>query len=130
MDKMRSSVAFTMLELMVVIVIIGILAAMSFTHFNAAKESAYDKEVMANLKLIASAEKIYRMETGAYFPTNSHSALNSELRLMLPNNGPRPWNYTVATNAANTTFIANGTRTSGAQIRVYHMNDTDEEPHL
>ncbi|MCM8795768.1 MAG: prepilin-type N-terminal cleavage/methylation domain-containing protein, partial [Candidatus Omnitrophica bacterium] len=57
---------FTLLELVVVIIIIGILATFGISQYIPARERALGKEAIANLKLIAAAERIYRMETGRY----------------------------------------------------------------
>jgi general secretion pathway protein G len=48
--------AFTLLEFLVVIIIIGILAALALPNFGKAKEHALGKEAIANLKLMAAAE--------------------------------------------------------------------------
>jgi len=58
---------FTLVELLIVVVIVGILAALGLPQFTKAREHAMGKEAIVNLKLIAAAEKIYRMEASAYF---------------------------------------------------------------
>jgi prepilin-type N-terminal cleavage/methylation domain-containing protein len=123
--------AFTMIELMVVIVIIGVLATISVSHFSGYNEGALEKEAKSNLKLIAAAEKIYRLEVGQYVNASNETVINSVLRLMLPaNSTAKNWNYTVTTNVGNTTFNATSTRTKGPMKNtVYYMTNTDEEPH-
>lgn len=122
---------FSMIELMVVIVIIGVLATISIVHLTGSQEDALVKEVQANLKLIAAAEKIYRMETGVYVAAGNESLINSNLRLMLPTAATRKWSYTVTNPGGNTAlFSASGLRTGGSRIRTYFFNTTDEEAHL
>ena len=55
--------SFTLIELIIVIIIIGILATFAMPAFMETKEKALTKEAIANLKLIAAAEKIWRMES-------------------------------------------------------------------
>ena len=90
----------TLMELLIVIIVIGILAAIALPNFTPMREKAIEKEAIASLKLIQAAEKIYRMEAGDYYPMNvasnptyisDQSQLNDNLKLMLPISGP--WLY-------------------------------------
>jgi prepilin-type N-terminal cleavage/methylation domain-containing protein len=128
MSDMIRQRAFTLVELCVVLVIIGILGTMSIVHFMASQENALNKEVQSNLKLIAAGEKIYRMETGQYVTAADETAINTALRLMLPVGAARKWSYTVTAAGGGTTFVANGTR-NDAGARKFTMNQTDEAPH-
>ena len=89
---------FSLMELLVVIVIIGILAALALPGFGVSKERVLDKEAKANLALIQAAEKIYRMESGFYYPysgsTSTITNINQDLRVNLPT-GALSWTYTV-----------------------------------
>jgi prepilin-type N-terminal cleavage/methylation domain-containing protein len=97
---------FTLIELLVVIIIIGILAALAMPGFGVSKERVLDKEAKANLALIQAAEKIYRMETGFYYPysgsTNVISTINEDLRLNLPTS-ETSWTYDVDGDSEETT---------------------------
>ncbi len=113
-DKNKESVptpkslawGFTILELIVVIVIVGILAALALPGYNKTKEKQYDKEAVANLKLIMAAEKVYRMEIGAYMaPTTNMDYINRDLRLALSTGTNKLWDYEVVTGIANDTCI-------------------------
>ncbi|MDD5774781.1 MAG: prepilin-type N-terminal cleavage/methylation domain-containing protein [Candidatus Omnitrophica bacterium] len=119
--------AFTLTELMIVIVIIGILATLSIVQFAGPKEQSLEKEARANLKLIAAAQKIYRMETGFYANASNEREINSLLRLMLPSNDTtKNWEYKV-TSPGPSEFIANATRTKGPGTMMW-INETEEEP--
>lgn len=125
---------FTLLELLIVIVIIGVLAVLFIPGFRQAKERALNDEARASLKLIQSAEKIYRMEWNAYAgpytdpapgPINS---INNNLKLSLPNGTTRNWNYTIPAATA-TTFQAQGSRQIGSGYnRVFTIDQVLEEP--
>jgi prepilin-type N-terminal cleavage/methylation domain-containing protein len=117
---------FTILELIVVCVIVGILAALGLGSFAGPKEQAADREAQANLKLISSAEKVYKMEIGQYFPCVNTTEINNNLRLMLSTSDTN-WRYKVTTNSGNTTFQANARRiTNPTSSKVFCINDTQD----
>ena len=103
---------FTLLELMVVVVIVGILSALGASQYTAAKEKAIDKEAEANLRLIMAAERMFRMENGVYIAAGSNALVNTNLRLALPVTAPN-WNFAV--NICPNDCCASGTRTVGSQ---------------
>jgi len=94
---------FTLLEIIMVSVIIGVLATLGISHYTTVREMALDKEAVANLRLIFAAERIYRMETGDYYDTgrsyppqpDAIISLNNNLKLSLPAGDNRAWNYAV-----------------------------------
>jgi prepilin-type N-terminal cleavage/methylation domain-containing protein len=100
----------TLIEVLVVCVILGILAALGLANYAGPKEQAMEKEAKLNLKLIASAEKIYRMEIGGYVTCPATTDLNNNLKLMLPASDSN-WRYKV--DATATTFLAKAQRVGG-----------------
>jgi prepilin-type N-terminal cleavage/methylation domain-containing protein len=113
----KMTTAFTALELLVVIIIIGILATLSLPNLRKMKEKSYDNEAKATLKLIQAAEKIYYMQNGFYYPpsgTTTHSLLNNNLKVFLPTSGHLNWNYsaTAGTGAATASRAPSGRRWS------------------
>lgn len=120
-------VAFTLVEILIVIVIAGILATLGFINYSGVQEHAIGKEAQANLKLIAAAEKIYHMETGSYYgPEPSMSVINTVLKLSLPDSSKK-WDYAI-TGATASTFEAKADRSGGAYNDcVYSINDSLEE---
>jgi type IV pilus assembly protein PilA len=60
---------FTLIELMIVVVIIGILASIAIPKFFRTKEKAYIATMKADLRNLASAQENYAMGNGNnYFP--------------------------------------------------------------
>lgn len=117
--------SFTLLELIIVIVVIGILTAISLPNFTKAKERALSKEAAANLKLIYAAEKIYQLEVGGFYGTTDIDLINSQLRLSL---NEANWDYDIGSTAV-TNFSATADRMSGPYDDcVYTLTQAGGEP--
>lgn len=126
MIKIREH-SFTLIEVLVVIVIIGILVALALSSFGGTRERALDKEAKANLRLIQAAEKIYRLEMAYYFPpgtsTSDVSAINANLKLRLPA-PPKTisWNYNV--DASSEEIKATRNKSGGRDFTINFSTDT------
>ncbi len=70
---MQDKKGFTLIELLIVVVIIGILAAIAIPKFSATREKAYFAAMKSDLKNLASQQEIYYSDTYAY--TNSIALL-------------------------------------------------------
>jgi len=57
---------FTLIELLIVVVIIGILAAIAIPKFSATRERAYFAAMKSDLKNLATQQEIYYSDTYAY----------------------------------------------------------------
>ena len=60
----RSSQGFTLVEIMIVVVIIGLLAAMAIPAFQTVRQSSQDKAVLNNARQLAAAADQYYLENG------------------------------------------------------------------
>jgi type IV pilus assembly protein PilA len=60
----RKEEGFTLVELMVVVLIIGILIAIAIPVFNAAKANAQKKSCYANVRTIEGAAQTYQADAG------------------------------------------------------------------
>ena len=81
----RSKKGFTLIELLIVVVIIGILAAIAIPKFANTKEKAYVASMKADLRNLATYEESYAADSsGVYFSGNGSKPLLS--RIM-----PRGW---------------------------------------
>jgi len=122
--------SFTLIELLIVIGIIIILAGIAIPNFYKAKERALTKEASVNLKLIAAAEKVYRMGNPFYYPNTGYQSaiadINSYLRLYFTDE--TNWDYTI-TVATDKAFTATAVRTVGTNPCTFTINQgTTGEP--
>lgn len=66
---------FTLIELLIVVVIIGILAAIAIPKFSSTKEKAYVAAMKSDLRNLATYEEQYAADqNGAYFSGTATSA--------------------------------------------------------
>ena len=112
MNKIK---AFTLLEVLITVIIIGILAGLAIPNFTKSRERALDKEAQTVLSLIQSAEKMYYMkDETSYYPSIANTSvnvnsINSYLRLNLFS---ASWDYGINTDA-DTAYTATAGRLNG-----------------
>lgn len=122
----------TLLEVLVIIVIIGVLATLAVPNFERARERAFGKEAIVSLRLIAAAEKIYRLEQDYYYPDSTASPvdaisdINTDLKLQIDENN---WDYFISsTGPGNFTATADRQGAGGFRDCVYTITQGQDEP--
>jgi prepilin-type N-terminal cleavage/methylation domain-containing protein len=70
MKLFRKEEGFTLVELMVVVLIIGILVAIAIPVFNAAKSNAQKKSCLANQRTIEGSAQTYAADNDGSMPAN------------------------------------------------------------
>jgi len=60
----KSNQGFTLVEIMIVVVIIGLLAAMAIPAFQKVRQSSQDKAVLNNARQLSAAADQYYLENG------------------------------------------------------------------
>jgi len=137
--------AFTLIELIAVVIIISVLATIVVPNYNVMRERSLNQEAIANLKLIAASEKIWRMEsnnnvyracecqcqgTGSNCCNNVPDGCNYQLRLSLNSQNWHYWVGNVAAAGNPPTFTAYADRVgSGGYLDCqYDFSQTDNEP--
>ncbi len=102
----------TVVEVLIALIIISVLASLAIPSFMKAVEESKDKEAQTILRLIRTAERIYRLKYNFYYtgPESVVSALNSSLRLNIES-PERNWDYEVLVNGVSD-FRARATRLS------------------
>jgi type II secretion system protein G len=67
--KVRSNKGFTLIELMIVVVIIGILAAIAIPKFGQATDRAKEKEADGIIKQVYTLQSAYKAQSGRFAST-------------------------------------------------------------
>ena len=111
----------TIMELMVVVIIVGIIAAFAIPNYTKANNRAEEKQMIINLRSIISAQEIYKAQKGNYWPAGAYAVptgnqgmpqLNTDLKLSIIIPGTK---YTYACNSsANQQFVCYASYSPGA----------------
>ena len=90
---------FTLVEIMIVVVIIGLLAAMAIPAFQKVRQSSQDKAVLNNARQLSAASDQYFLENGVSTVAQGSlvGASNYVKSLNLVANETYPTNYTQGT---------------------------------
>ena len=105
----ESQAGFTLLELLVVITIIGILAAVAVPGLGKTIERTRVRDAQAILASVYSAEQVYRLDQGSY---GTLADLVSNRYVTDPSTGNADWGFASSSVAAST-FTVTATRTGG-----------------
>ena len=110
---LRSQKGFTLIELMIVVVIIGILAAIAIPNFIAMQNRAKEGSTKANMHTMQLAAEDYGVQNdGVYAATLDGTHIGN----LLPANYKNPFSGGTGSGAAwedRATFVAAPTATSG-----------------
>jgi len=71
----RNNAAFTLVEILIVVVILGILAAIIIPQFTSAAEDSKLSNLMSNLQAIRAQLELYKMHHNEAYPTNLNTQL-------------------------------------------------------
>ncbi len=101
---LKARKGFTLIELLIVVVIIGILAAIAIPKFSKTREKAYFSAMKSDLKNLQSAQEIYYSTPGSnYTYANTLGLLgytaSNGVTVLVNNSSNTGWNAT-ATHAA------------------------------
>lgn len=118
MMNVRKSKAFTLVEILIVVVILGILAAIVVPQFTRASEDAQTGNVVTQLQTIRSQIELFRVRNNGTFPALTAAVgtgtfgwdplIGANFMRSAPIN-PRTGNGTIAAGtAAPTAAVANG----------------------
>jgi len=122
---MSNKKGFTLVEILVAVVIVGILAAVGLPNYIMIKEKTLNREAKATLELIRAAEKIYRMEYGAYYgPESDPATINQFLKINLPVTAAPLWSISVDSASS----IGTASRTVGPDVRVWTITFQGDNP--
>ncbi|MCH7473917.1 MAG: prepilin-type N-terminal cleavage/methylation domain-containing protein, partial [Gemmatimonadetes bacterium] len=105
---------FTLIELLIVVVIIGILAAIAIPKFSNTKEKAYVAAMKSDLRNLVTAEESYFADTNVYgnVPANLANYYNSSAGVTI-----------AATATGGVSFNASATHSGTAITCTIAMNE-------
>lgn len=118
---MNNRGGFTLIELILVVSIVITLALIAIPSYRKSKAKALSKEAIVSLKLLAAAERVYRMDNDSYATCADASACNPLLKLMLKETN---WQYAVTGDTSAVTATA----TSGGCTYSLSSANFDLEP--
>ena len=102
---MRNTKGFTLIELLIVVVIIGILAAIAIPKFANTKEKAYIASMKSDLRNLVTAQEAYFADNVTYATTTSNLQYNSSAGVTVTVAGATGtgWSATATHNATTKT---------------------------
>ncbi len=123
----RKSKGFTLIELMIVVVIIGILAALAIPRFMKATTKSKQSEAKQLLKQIYVMERAYRQEKDTYAcdgATASASAPNGFATIGVEVMSTARYTYTIAADSNSFTATATGNLDDDATDDEWEIDET------
>ena len=108
-SKFNNRKGFTLIELMIVVVIIGILAALAIPRFMQATTKSKQSEAKQLLKQIYTMQRTFRQATGAYGDNGAAAAAGGAVIQTFPDIGVEIMvdnMYAYSIVAAQNTFVA------------------------
>ena len=111
---------FTLIEIVMVMVIVGVLAAIAVPMFIRSVEESKNREAVAALRLIRTAERLYYLDYNIYVAATNTNEINTELQLDIES---KNWKFRVEVdNAASPPkFTAYAMRTLSSREREFRI---------
>lgn len=117
-NKNRARLGFTIVELIVVVVVIGILVSITVISYSVVTENAHSKAVATDAQTVGSQLTKIKSDTGAYPSTASFSTAVT----LTNTSGNTTYNYTYDSVTGNYCLVATGYNTT------YHITNTNSLP--
>jgi prepilin-type N-terminal cleavage/methylation domain-containing protein len=114
-NNKKNEKGFTLIELMIVIAIIGILAAIAIPQFSAYRKRSYNASAQADLRNAATAQEAYFVDNSTYTTDMSTLAgttygffTSSNVTISCSDADTNGYSMTASHSAGNKTYTLNG----------------------
>ncbi len=104
----KGAKGFTLLELLLVVIVVGILAALALPQYTNFAEKARAAEALSTMGAIRTAEELYKLETGNYTNTKADLAVDYQSAA----NTVTYWYYGITNGTGGTWVNVTATRTT------------------
>jgi prepilin-type N-terminal cleavage/methylation domain-containing protein len=109
----RARAGFTLIEMLMVVIIVGILASIGVGSYTKTVEMSRARLAINNLRMIYQAERIHHAEEGQYYPltvglTIPETTFNPVLHTAIESSA-QEYSYTISRDGANS-FLATAAR--------------------
>jgi len=105
-NRNTSKKGFTLVEIMIVVVIIGLLAAMAIPAFQKVRKTSQDKTILNNLRQLSAAAQQYFLEKGVTSVTSANLVGTDTDKYIKSINTVRGEAYPSPLNATDTRITA------------------------
>ncbi len=119
---MKSTKAFTLTELLVVIILIGILAALAIPRFGKTTDQAMELEATLALEKIYQLQNIYYLKNKRY--SSDLDQLGFEQEELVDDNGNGRARYLIAVENANETGYRATAQPQVPDLHAFEMDQT------
>ena len=99
----RSNKGFTLVEIMIVVVIIGLLAAMAIPAFQKVRQSSQDKAVLNNARQLSAAADQYFLENGGVSEVPVATLKTEYVKTLNTSRSGETWPTTISRTATKIT---------------------------
>lgn len=122
---LRRQNGFTLVELMVIIIIVGILAAIAVPLYLHYAETAKVREALGMIKAIITSQKVEKIRTLNYYTVTGAQASTVFLQKGVDVRESLYFNYETAGDADTFTVTATATAESGITGTIYYDSTTN-----
>ena len=115
LNKMKNQKGFTLIELMIVIAIIGILAAIAIPQFSAYRTRSYNSAAVSDLRNAATSQEAYFVDESQYSPAVANIIgstyglfISSNVTVSVTGSGVTQYTMTASHSSGDQTYTLTG----------------------